>query len=151
MLDTWKESYNKPRQHIKNWRYHFANKVPYSQSYGFSSSHVRMWELDRWEGWAPKNWCLHIVLLEKMLESPLNCKETKLVNLKGNQPWIFIGRTDAEAEAPLLWLPDVKCWLTGKDPDVGKDQTQKEKRVAEDEMVRQHHWFNGRESEHSRK
>ena len=94
-----------------------------------------------------KNWCLRTVVLEKTLESPLNCKENKPVNPKGNQLWIFIGKTDAEAEIPILWPPDVKSWLTAKDPDAGKDWGQKENRVAEDEMVRQHHWLNGHESE----
>ena len=91
----------------------------YSQSYSLSSSHVRMWELDHKEGWVPKNWCFWIVMLEKTLESPLDCKEIKPVNPKGNQPWRFTGRTDAEA--PILWPPDVKSWLTEKDPDAGKD------------------------------
>ena len=93
------------------------------------------------------NWCLRTVVLEKTLESPLNCKENKPVNPKGNQLWIFIGKTDAEAETPILWPPDAKSWLTAKDPDAGKDWGQKEKRVAEDEMVRQHHWVSGYESE----
>ena len=93
----------------------------HSQSNGFSSSHVRMWKLDHEEGWALKDWCPWTVVLEKTLESPLDCKETKPVNPKGNQPWIFTGRTDAKAEAPILWLPYVKNWLTGKDPDAGKD------------------------------
>ena len=100
---TWKESCDKPRQHIKKQRHHFANKGPYSQSYGFSSSCVRMWELDHKEDWAPKNWCFQTVVLKKTLESPLDCKEMQPVHPKGNQPWIFIGRTDAEAEAPILW------------------------------------------------
>ena len=90
-----------------------------SQSYGFSSSHVWMWELDHKEGWAPKNWCFWTVVLEKTLESPLDCK-IKPINLKGNQSWIFIGKTDAEAETPILWPPDVKSWLIGKDPDAEK-------------------------------
>ena len=113
---------------------------------GFSSSYERMWELVHKEGWAPKNWCFQIVVLEKTLESPLICKEIKPVNLKGNQPWIFIGRI-LEAEAPALWPPDVKSWLIGKDPDAGKDWRQKEKRVAENEMVRKHHRHNGHEFE----
>ena len=96
-------------------------KGPYSQSYGFSSSHVQMWELYHKEGWALKNWCLCTVVLEKTLESPLDCKEIKPVHPKGDQSWIFIGRTDAEAETPVLWPPDVKNWLVGKDPDAGKD------------------------------
>ena len=123
------------RQCIKKQRYYFADKGPYSQSYGFSSSHVPMWELDHKEVWVPKNWCFWTVVLEKTLGSPLGSKEIKPVNPKGNQLWIFIGRTDAEAEAPILWLPDVKSWLTGKYSDVVKDWSQK-KRATEDEMVR---------------
>ena len=106
---------------LKKQRHHFANKGPYNQSYDFSSSHVRMWELDHKEGWAPKNWCFSTVVLEKILESPLDCKEIQLVHPKGHQSWVFVGRTDAEAEAPILWPPDVKSWLIGKDPDAGKD------------------------------
>ena len=106
-----------------------------------------MWELDHKEGWALKNWCFQIVELEKTLENPRASKEIKPVNPKGNQPWIFIGRTDFEAEAPILWLPDAKSRLIGKDPDAGKDWRQEEKWGAEDEMVRWHHWFNGHESE----
>ena len=128
MLATWKKSYDKSRQHIKKQKYHFANKCPSSQSYGFSSSHVQMWELDLKEGWAPKNWCFQIVVLERTLESPLDCKEIKPVNPKGNQLWLFIGRTDAEAEAPILGPPDAKTWLLGKDPDAGEDWRQTEKR-----------------------
>ena len=105
-------------------RHNFANKGPSSQGYGFSSRHVWMWELDYKESWAPKNWCFWTVVLKKTLESPLDCKEIKPVNPKGNQPWIFIERTDAEAEAPILWPPEVKNWLTGKDPDAGKDWRQ---------------------------
>ena len=111
----------------------------------FSSSHVCMWELDHKEGWVPKNWCFLIVVLEKTLESPLDCKEIKPVNPKGNQPWIFIGRTDAEA--PILWSPDSKNQLIGKDPDAGKDWRQKEKGAAEDEMVGWHHRLSGHEFE----
>ena len=125
-----------PRQHIKKQRHHFDTKGPYSQSYGFSNSHVQMWELDHEEGWALKNWCFRIgVLEEKTLESPLDSKEIKLVNPKGNQPWIFIGRTDAEVEAPILWPPDAKNWLLRKDPDAGKGWGQEEKGTTEDEMV----------------
>ena len=101
-----------------------------------SSSHVQMWELDHEESWAPKNWCFWTVVLEKTLESPLNCKEIQPVHSKGDQPAIYIGRANAEAEAPILWPHDAKSWLTGKDPDAGKDWGQKEKRAAEDEMVR---------------
>ena len=106
-----------------------------SQSYGLSSSHVQMWELDHKEGWALKNWCFQTVVLEKTLESPLDCKETKPVNLNGNQPWIFTGRTDAEAEALIFWPPDEKSWLIWKVPDAGRDWGQEEKGTAEDEMV----------------
>ena len=121
------------------------DKGPYSQSYGFSCSHVWKWELDRKEGRAPKNWFFSIVVLEKTLESLLNCKEIKPVNPKGNQPWIFSGRSDAEAGALIFWLPDVKSQLTGKDPDAGKDGSQKEKGLAENEMVRWDHQLNGHE------
>ena len=106
-----------------------------------------MWELDHKESWALKNWYFWTVVLEKTLESPLNFKEIKPVNPKGNQPWIFIGRTDGEAEAPILWLPDVKNWVIGKDPDAGKDWRQKEKGMTEDAMVGSHHRLNGHEFE----
>ena len=115
---------------------------------GFSSSCVQMWELDHAAGWAPKNWCFQSVVLETTFEkSLLDCKEIKPINPKGSQPWIFIGRTDAEVEAPILWPPDVKSWFLRKDPDAGKDWGQKEKGVTEDEMVRWHHWLNGHEFE----
>ena len=107
-----------------------------SQGYGFSSSCGWMWELDHKESWALKNWCFWTVVLEKIIESPLDCKEIKPVNSKGNQSWIFIGRTDAEAETPMLWPPDAKSRLIGKDPDAGKDWRQKVKGAPEDEMVR---------------
>ena len=113
----------------------------------FSSSHVWMWELDYKESWALKNWCFWTVVLEKTLESPLGCKKIKPVNPKGNQSWIFIGRTDAEAETPILWPSDVKNWLIGKDPDAGKDWRQEEKEMIEDEMVGWHHGLNGHEFE----
>ena len=128
LKDTpWKESYDQPRQHIQKQRHYFANKGSSSQGYGFSSGHVWMWELDCEEGWAPKNWCFWTVVLEKTLESPLDCKEMQPVHPKGNQPWAFIGRTDVEAETPVLWLPDVKSCLIGKDPDAGKDGRQEGK------------------------
>ena len=120
MIAPWKKNYDKPRQHIKKQRHNFADKGSFSQSYGFSRN-VWMWELDRKEGWGTKNQGFWILVLEKTLESSLDYKEIKPVNPKGNQPWIFIGRTDAEAEAPILWPPDVKSWLIGKDPDAGKD------------------------------
>ena len=102
-----------------------------------------MWELNRREGWVPKNWCFWTVVLEKTLESPLNCKKIKSVNPKGNQSWIFIGRTDAEAEAPILWPPHTKSWLIRKDPDAGKNWGQEQKGMIEDEMVGWHHRLNG--------
>ena len=137
----------KCRQHIKKQRHYFVNKGPCSQGYGFSSSHVWMWELDYKDSWAPKNWCFWTVVLEKILESPLDCKEIQLVHPKGYQSWIFIGKTDVEAETPILWPPDGKSWLIGKGPDAGKDWRQEEKGTTEDEMVGWHHWLNGREFE----
>ena len=119
-LAPWKESYDKPKQYNKKHRHYFANKDPFSQSYGFSSSHVWMWELNNKKGWVPKNWCFWTVVLEKILESPLDCKEIKPVNPKGNQSWKFIGRTNAKAETWILWPPDAKSRLIGKDPHVGK-------------------------------
>ena len=111
----------KPRQHIKKQRHYLANKGQSSQVYGFSSGHVWMCELDHKESWALKNWCFWTGVLEKTLESPLDCKEIQPVNPKGNQPLIVIGRTDVEAEAPILRPPDAKSWLIWKDPDAGKD------------------------------
>ena len=112
LKDTpWKKSYDQPRQHIKKQRHYFVNKGPSSQGYGFSSSHVWVWELDYKKSWVLKNWCFWTVVLEKTLESPLDCKEIQPVHPKGNQSWVFIGRTDAEAETPKLWLPDVKGGL----------------------------------------
>ena len=127
----------KPRQHIKKQRHYFANKDPSSQSYGFSSGYVWMWELDYKDSWGLKNWCFWTVVLEKTLESPLDYKETQPVNPKGNQSWIFIGMTDAEA--------DVKNLLIWKDPDAGKDWGQKEKEITEYEMVGWHHQHDGHE------
>ena len=113
-----------------------VDKDPSSQSYGFSKSHEWIWKLDHKESWAPKNWCFWTVVLEKTLESPLDCKEIQPVHSKGDQCWVFIGRIDAEAEAPILWPPDVKTWLIGKDLDAGKDWEQEEKGMTEDEMFR---------------
>ena len=121
----------------------FANKGLSSQSYGFFSSHVWMWESDHKESWMPKNWCFWTVVLEKTLESPLHCKEIKPVNPKGNQSWIFIGRTEAEPETPILWPPDEKSWLIRKDPDSGKDWRQDKKGMTEDEKVGWHHQLDG--------
>ena len=145
MLTPWKESYDQPRQHVKKCRHYLANIGPSSQSYGFSSGLVWMWELDCEESWAQKNWCFWTVVLEKTLESPLDSKEIQPVHPKRNQSWIFIGRTDAEAEIPILWPPDVKNWLIWKDPDAGKVRRQEEKWMTEDEMVGWHHWLNGHE------
>ena len=117
------------------------------QSYGFSSSHVWMWELDHKESWAPKNWCFWTVVLEKTLESPLVCKEIKLVHPKGNQSWIFIGRTDAKAETPIFWPPHARSWLIWKDPDAGRGWGHEEKGTTEDEMAGWHHRLNGHEFE----
>ena len=143
----WKKSYDQPRQHIQKQRHCFANRGPSSQSYGFSSSHVWMWGLDYKESWVLKNWCFWTEVLEKTFKSAFDCKEIKAVNRKGNQSWIFIGRTDAEAEAPILWLPDAKNWLIWKDPDSAKDWRQEEKGMTEDEVVEWHHRLDGHEFE----
>ena len=112
-----------------------------------SSGHVWMWELDCEESWAPTNWCFWTVVLEKTLESPLDSKEIQPVHLKGDQSWVFIGRTDAEAETPILWPPHAKSWLIGKDPDAGRDWGQEEKGTTENEMAGWCHWLNGHEFE----
>ena len=125
MLAPWEESYDNPRHSIKKQRHHFATKGPYTENYGFSNSHLWMWELDHKEGWVLKNWCFWIMVLEKTLENPLDSKEIKPVNPKGNQPWIFTGRTVAEAEAPVFWPPEVKSQLTGENLDVGTDGRQR--------------------------
>ena len=142
----WKESCDKPKQDIKQQRQHFANKGTSSESYDFSSSHVQMLVLNHKDGWVPKNWDFWVVVLEKTLESLLDCKEIKSVNPKGNQPWTFIGRTDVEDEAVILWPPDVKSRLIEKYPDGGKDWGQEEKWATEDEMVGWHHQPNGHET-----
>ena len=147
MLAPWKKTYDQPRQHIKKQRHYFTNKGLSSQSYGFSSSHVWMWELDYKESWALKNWCFWTVVLEKTLESLWDCKEFQPVHPKGNQSWIFIGMTDAEAETPILWPPDVKNLLIGKDSDAGKNWRQEKKGTTEDEMVEWHHQCDGHEFE----
>ena len=145
MLAPWRKSYDKLRQHIKMQRHYFSDKGPSSQSYGFSSSHVWMWELDHKEGWTPKNWCFWTVMLEKTLESALDYKKIKPVNPKGNQSWIFIGTTDAEV--PVLWPPVAKRQFIRKDPDAGKNWRLEEKGTTENEMVGWHHWLNGHEFE----
>ena len=144
MLAPFRKSYDQPRQRIKKQRHYFANKGPSSQGYFFSSIHLWMWELDYKEDWVPKNWCFQTVVLEKTLESPLDCKEIKPVNSKGNQPWMFIGRNDAEAETAILWPPDAKSQLIRKDPDAGKDWRQ---RREGDDRGRDHHRFKRHEFE----
>ena len=130
---------------MKKQRHYFVNKGLSSQGYGFSSGHVWMWELNYKESWAPKNWCFLTVLLKKTLDSPLDNKEIQLVHPKGNQSWIFIGRTDTEAETPVVWPPDAKNWLIEKDPDAGKDWSWEEKWMTEDEMVGWYHQLSGHE------
>ena len=132
---------------LKKQKHYFANKGPSSQSYGFSSSHVLMWELDYKESWVPKNWCFWTVVLEKTVESPLDWKELQQVNPKGNQSLMFIGRSDVEAETPVLWPPDAKNWLIGKDHVAGKVWRWEEKGTTEDEMVGWHHQLDGHEFE----
>ena len=145
MLTPWKESHDQPRQHVEKQRHYFANKGPSSQCYGFSCGHVWMWEWD-YEGiWALKNWCFWTVVLEKTLESPLDCKEI-LPGHSTDQSWVFFGRNDAKAETPVLWPPHVKSWLIGKDSDAGSDWGQ-EKGMTEDEMAGWHHGLTECESE----
>ena len=140
-----KESYDQPRQHIKKQKHYFANKDPSSQGYGFSSSHVWMWEVDCEESWVLKNWSFWAVVLEKTPESPLDCKEIQPVHPKVDQSCVFIGRTDVEAETPVLWPPHVKSSLIGKDPDARRDWGQEEKGTTEDEMAGWHHRLDGHE------
>ena len=142
-----KKSYDKHWWCIKEQRHHFSNKGLYRQSYGFFSSHVWMWKLDHKESWALKNWCFLTVVLEKTLNSPLDCKEIKPVNSKGNQSWLFIGRIDAEAAAPIFWPRNAKNWLILKDLDDGKDWRQEETGTIEDKMNGWHHQLNGHEFE----
>ena len=140
MLAPWKKSYDQPRQHIKKQRHYFANKGLSSQSYVFSNSHVWMWELDYKENWPPKNWCFWTVVLEKTLVVLWTAR-------RSNHSWIFIGRTDAEAETSILWPPDVKSWLIWKDSAAGKDWGQEERGTTEDEMVGWDHWLDGHKFE----
>ena len=132
---------------LKSRDNYFANKGPSSEGYGFSSSHIWIWQLCYKESWAPKNWFFWTVVLEKTLESPLDCKDIQPVHPKENHSWMFIGRNDAEAETPILWPPNVKSWVIWKDPDVGKDWRQEEKGITEDEMVGWHDWLNGHKLE----
>ena len=142
MFASWQESYDKPRQCVEKQKHYSANKSLYTQGYGLPSGHVWLWELDCKEGGAMNNWWLQTMVLEKTPESLLDSK-IKPVNLKGNQPWILIGRTDAEA--PVFWLSDVNSWLNGEVPDARKNWGQKEKRVSGDEIAGLHHWCNGHE------
>ena len=146
MLAPRKKSYDQSRQHIKKQRHYFANNGPSSQSYDFSSSHVWMWELNHKKSWVLKNWWFWTVVLEKTLESPLDSKEIKPVNPKGNQAWIFFRKTDAEAETPVH-PPYAKNWLIAKDPDPGQDWRQEEKGMTEGEMVGWHHQVDGHDFE----
>ena len=143
MFAPWKKSYDQPIQCIKKQRHYFVNKDLSSQSYGFSSSHVWMWELDYKESSVLKNGYFWTVVSEKTLESPLDCQEIQPVHPKGDQSWVFTGGTDAEAETPILRPPDAESWLIGKDPDAGKDWGQDKKGMTEDEMVGWYHRLNG--------
>jgi len=145
MLTPWKESYKQPRQHIKKQRCYFANRGLSSQGYGFSSGNVLMSKLDYKESRVPKNWCFWTVVLEKTLESHLDYKEIHPVHPKGDQCWVFIGRTDVEPETPILWPPDVKSWLIWRDLDAGKDWSQEEKGITKVEINGCHHRLNGHE------
>ena len=159
MFTPWKESYDKPREHIQKQRHYFANKGPSSQGYGFSSSHVWFWELDCEESQVPKNWCFWTVVLKKTLESPLDCKEIQPVHSQGDQSWVFFGRNNAKAETgcslegmmlklKLQYFGHLmKSWLIGKDSDAGRDWGQEEKGMREDEMAGWHHRLDGRKSE----
>ena len=141
------KNYNvKDMYSLEKQRHYFANKGPSIQGYGFPSGHVWMWELDCEETWALKNWCFWTVVLEKSLESPLDCKEMQPVHSE-DQPWDFFGRNGAKAETPVLWPLHTKIWLIGKESNAGRDWGQEEKGTTEDEMAGWHHWLNGRESE----
>ena len=146
MLTPWKKRYDQLWQHIKKQKHYFVNKGLSNQSYGFSSSNVYMWELDYKESLETKNWCFWTVVLEKTLESPLDCKEIQPVHPKGNQSWVFIVKTDTEAETPIIWPPDAKNWIIWKDPDAGKDWRW-EKQSTEDKTVWWHHQLNGHKFE----
>ena len=143
MLTPWKESYDQSRQHIRKQRHYFINIVKPCLVKAMVFPVIWMWELDCKESWAPKNWCFWTVVLEKTLESTLDLKEIQPVQSKGEQAWVFIGRTDVEAETQILWLPDAKSWLIWKDPDAEKDWCQEEKGMTEDEMVGWHHRLTG--------
>ena len=145
MIPSWQESCDKLRQCVEKQRHSSADKGPYRDGCGLPSGHIQLWELDCKEGRMPNNWCLWTVVKEKTPESPLDNKEIKPVNLKGDQPWIFTGRTVAEAEAPVFWSSHVNRQLNGKVPDAGRDWGQNEKRASRDEMAGWHHWCNEHE------
>ena len=147
MIASWQESYDKPRWHVKKQRHHFADKCPIVKAMVLPVVMLQMWELDHKEERVLKNCCFQAVVLEQTLKSPLDSKEIKPLNHKGNQPWIFIGRTDAEAGVPMLWPPNAKSWLIGKDPNAGKDWGQQKKGATEGEMVGWHHQLNEHEFE----
>ena len=147
MLTSWKKSYEQPRYHIKKQKHYFANKGPSHQGYGFSSSHVWMWDLDYKRRLSIKELMVLNWMLEKNLESTLDCKDIQPIHPKGNQSWTFFGRTDVETETPILWPPNAKHWLIGKDSDAGKDRRWEGKGTTEDEIVEWHHWLNGHEFE----
>ena len=146
-LASWKKTCSKHKRRIKKQRHYFADNGPSSQSYGFSSSRVWMWEVDHKESWVPKNWWFQVAMLKKPFESPLDNKEIKPVNPKENQSWVVVGRTDAEAEVPILWPPNAKCQFIGKDLDAGKDCGQEENGATEDELVGWHLRLNEHEFE----
>ena len=147
MLAPLKKSYDKPRQCTNKHRHYFADKGPYSQSCGFSSNHVWMCEVDHNKSWVPKNWCFELWFWRRLLRVPWTARRSNQSILKENQSWIFIGRTDARAEAAILWPPDVKSWLIGKNPEAGKYWRQEETGMTEDEMVGWHHQLYGPEFE----
>ena len=148
LKDTpWKESYDQPRQHIKKPRHYFVNKGPSSQGYGFSSGHVWMWELDCEESWAPKNWCFWTVVLEKTLESLLDCKEIHPVHSKWDQSWVFFGRTDAKGWNSSTLATSCEKFTNWKDSNAGRYWGKEEKGMTEDEMAGWHHWHDGHKSE----
>ena len=142
-----KDAYSLEGKLWQKQRHYFANKGSSSQGSVFSCGHVWMWELDCEESWAPNNWCFWTVVLEKTLESPLDCKEVQPVHPKGDQSWVFFGTTDAKAETPVLWPPHVKSWLIGKNSEVRRNWVQEEKGMAEDEMSWWHYWLDGHEFE----
>ena len=147
MLTPWKENYDQPTQHIQKQRHYFANKGPSSQGYGFSSSHVWMWELDYKESWALKNWRFELWCWRRLLRVPWTARRSKQFILKESSHEYSLEGTDPEADSPILSPPDAKRWLIWKDPDAGKDWRQEKKGTTEDEMIGWHHWLNEHEFE----